>query len=127
MSETNAHILGDWKAGTVGDEVQELRRHPRQPADDVVLLYWADGHGLPQEACAVIRDVSARGFGVETDRRFEIGEAVTVRTPERSLACIVRHAQEYPNSFVMGLEILSSSDGSSHESSLANLASALKP
>jgi hypothetical protein len=97
------------------------RRDPRRPAQSVVLIYWLDGTGLPCEACAVIRDVSARGFGIETDRCFPVGQSLTIRTPDRSLECVVRHMQEHPNSFLAGLQVLSASDGSSLESSLANL------
>jgi hypothetical protein len=101
------------------------RRHPRHAAQTVVLIYWLDLTGLPCEACAVIRDVSARGFGVETDQCFTVGQALTIRTALSSLECVVRHMQEYPNSFLAGLEVLSSSDGSSLESSLANLSAVL--
>jgi hypothetical protein len=102
------------------------RRDPRRPAQTVVLIYWLDNTGLPCDACAVIRDVSARGFGIETDRCFPVGQALTIRTATRSLECVVRHMQEYPNSFLAGLEVLSSSDGSSLESSLANLSAAVE-
>lgn len=101
------------------------RRDPRRPAQTVVLIYWLDDAGLPCDACAVIRDVSARGFGIETDRRFTVGQSLTIRTADNSLECVVRHMQEYPNSFLAGLEVLSSSDGSLLESSLANLSMAL--
>lgn len=101
------------------------RRDPRHPAQTVVLIYWLDDARLPCDACAVIRDVSARGFGIETDQNFFVGQALTIRTAERSLQCVVRHMQELPNSFLAGLEVLSSSDGSSLEFSLANLASNL--
>jgi hypothetical protein len=101
------------------------RHDPRSPAQTVVLIYWLDDAGLPCDACAVIRDVSARGFGIETDRLFTVGQSLTIRTADSSLECVVRHMQEYPNSFLAGLEVLSSSDGSSLESSLANLSMAL--
>ena len=90
-----------------------------------MLIYWLDDTGLPCDACAVIRDVSARGFGIETDQPFTVGQALTIRTADSSLECVVRHMQEYPNSFLAGLEVLSSSDGSSLEFSLANLTIAL--
>lgn len=103
----------------------EHRRDPRHPARTVVLIYWVNGAGLPCDACAIISDVSARGFGVETDRRFPVGQRLTIRTADNSLECVVRHMQEYPNSFLAGLEVLSASDGSSLEASLANLSAAV--
>jgi hypothetical protein len=101
------------------------RRDPRHPAQTVVLIYWLDDTGLPCDACAVIRDVSSRGFGIETDRCFPVGQTLTIRTAASSLECVVRHMQEFPDSFLAGLEVLSSSDGSSLEYSLATLSAAL--
>jgi hypothetical protein len=100
------------------------RRDPRRPAQTVVLIYWLDDAGLACDACAIIRDVSARGFGIETDQCFPVGQSLTIRTVDNALECVVRHMQEYPNSFLAGLEVLSSSDGSSLESSLASLSAA---
>lgn len=108
-------------------KLNDLRRDPRYPSQTVVLIYWTDARGFPCDACAVIRDVSARGFGIETDQQFPIGQPLTIRTAVNSLECVVRHLQEYPNSFLAGLEVLSSSDGSALESSLANLSAAIAP
>ena len=101
------------------------RRHPRTSARAVVLIYWQDERRLPCESTAVIKDVSAGGFGIRTDRSFPQGKAITVRTPERSLECAVRHVTEQTDSFIVGLQILSSSDGSGQEQSLEGLSSAL--
>ena len=108
-------------------KLNDLRRDPRYPSQTVVLINWTDAQGFPCDACAVIRDVSARGFGIETDQQFPIGQPLTIRTAVNSLECVVRHLQEYPNSFLAGLEVLSSSDGSALESSLANLSAAIAP
>ena len=104
---------------------KEARQHARTPARSVVLIYWQDDARLPCEASSVIRNVSAGGFGMRTDRPFNIGKSITVRTPQRSLACIVRHVQPEPHSYLVGLEILSASDGSSLEQSLTSLSNAL--
>lgn len=122
MSKTDAPI----KSTLVAQPTDaDHRRDPRHPAQTVVLIYWLDDTGLPCDACAVIRDVSARGFGIETDRCFAVGQSLTIRTAANSLECVVRHMQEYPNSYLAGLEVLSSSDGSSLESSLAKLSAAI--
>ena len=102
------------------------RRHERQETRVPVQIYWQDDIGLPCEAVALVRNTSARGFGIRTDRDFRIGQSITVRTPERSMACEVRHVQEHSYSFMVGLEIQSSSDGSSLERSLDSLSSALE-
>ena len=83
-------------------KLNDLRRDPRYPSQTVVLIYWTDARGFPCDACAVIRDVSARGFGIETDQQFPIGQPLTIRTAVNSLECVVRHLQEYPNSFLAG-------------------------
>jgi hypothetical protein len=101
------------------------RRDLRTAARAVVLIYWQDERKLPCETTAVIRDVSAGGFGVRTDRSFPEGKSITVRTPERSLECTVRHVQQQPHSFFVGLQIRPSSDGSGHEQSLGSLSAAL--
>lgn len=124
MSKTD--LAQTSQAPAAKTDQRESRRFPRTPARSVVLIYWQDSAGLPCEATAVIRDVSARGFGLRTDRPFEVGAFITVRTPERSLVCAVRHVQAEPCSYLVGLEILSSSDGSSDEVSLNCLSKALE-
>ncbi|MDA0205965.1 MAG: PilZ domain-containing protein [Acidobacteria bacterium] len=124
MSKINALIESTPAAHSTATD---HRRDPRHPTQTVVLIYWLDDGGLPCDSCAVIRDVSARGFGIETDKYFPVGQALTIRTADSSLECVVRHMQEYPNSFMAGLEVLSSSDGSSLESSLSNLSAAVAP
>ena len=121
MNKTDSLISTPAVPSTQSDH----RRDPRRPAQTVVLIYWLDITGLPCEACAVIRDVSARGFGIETDQCFPVGRRLTIRTAASSLECVVRHMQVFPSSFLDGLEVLSSSDGSSLESSLANLSAAI--
>ena len=103
----------------------ESRRDPRDPTRKVVLIYWLDDRGLPCDACAVIRDVSAHGIGIETDRPFDVSQPLTIRTANGSLECVVRRMQEDPSGFLVGLKVLSSSGASSPRSSLANLASLL--
>lgn len=104
---------------------KEARKYARTPARSVVLIYWQDAAKLPCEAAAIVRDISAKGFGLRTDRSFDIGKSITVRTPQRSLECAVRHVQQEPHSYLVGLEVLSASDGSSLEQSLTSLSNAL--
>ncbi len=104
---------------------EERRLHPRHLANQDVLVYWQNKSGLPFEAPAVLRNVSARGFAIELAERFPVGGAVTVRTSVGSLQCTVRHVQKQSNSFLAGLEVLSISDGNTWERSLKRLSSAL--
>lgn len=124
MSEVNAQITQAAAQSVVPAE-KEARKYARTPARSVVLIYWQDAAKLPCEATAIVRDVSAGGFGLRTDRPFDVGKSITVRTPQRSLECAVRHVQEEPHSYLVGLQILSASDGSSLEQSLTSLSDAL--
>jgi len=104
---------------------EERRRHPRHLAEQKVLVYWQDKAGLPCDAPAILRNVSARGFAIELAVRFPVGGAVTVRTTERSLQCTIRHVQKQANGFLAGLEVISVSDATAWEQSLMKLSTAL--
>lgn len=104
---------------------EETRRYERVSAQSVVTIYWQDEAALPCDASAIVRNVSAGGFGLRTEQRFDLGKLITVRTPERSLTCSVRHVQEEPFGYLVGLKIRSSSDGSSLEESLNSLSAVL--
>ncbi len=104
---------------------KERRRHRRHPAEQQIMVYWQGKFGLSHESSAVLRNVSAGGFAIELTEKFEVGSVVVVKADERSLQCMVRHVQQYSDSFLAGLEVLSSSDGSSCTRSLEGLASAL--
>ncbi|MDA0206939.1 MAG: PilZ domain-containing protein [Acidobacteria bacterium] len=124
MSNTETPAKAAQMAPAIAVSVNK-RSHPRTSTRAVVLIYWLDENRLPCESTAVIKDVSAGGFGIRTDRGFPQGKSITVRTPERSLECVVRHVTEQPHSFMVGLQIRSSSDGSGQEQSLEGLSSAL--
>ncbi len=124
MSRTPA-MTETARAAKDGAHRVERRRHSRYPAQGEVVVYWQNKSGLPCDSSAVLRNVSAFGFAIELVERFPVGGAVTVRTAERSLQCTVRHVQKYPNSFLVGLEVLGTSDGSACERSLQGLSSAL--
>jgi hypothetical protein len=104
---------------------EERRRHPRHEAEEQVLVYWQTKSGLPRESAAVLRNVSAGGFAIELVERFEVGAVVVVKASERSLQCAVRHVQQHSDSFLIGLEVLSASDGSTLARSLEGLSSGL--
>ena len=103
----------------------ERRRHSRQPANQDVLVYWQDKSGLPYEARAVLKNLSARGFAIELAEKFPVGGAITVRTSQGSLQCTIRHVQQLPNSFLAGLEVVATSVDGPWERSLDRLRSAL--
>jgi hypothetical protein len=71
-----------------------------------------------------LRNVSVGGFAVELGESFAVGAVVVVKASERSLQCMVRHVQELSDSFLIGLEVLSASDGSTLARSLEELSSA---
>jgi hypothetical protein len=103
----------------------DRRHHPRYSAGNEVLVCWQDDAGFQCEARAIAEDISASGFGVEIDRSIRLTKIVTVSDPERSLRCAVQHIQEFSNSFLVGLEVLSSSDDTPLAKSLEKLSSVL--
>jgi hypothetical protein len=69
--------------------------------------------------------VSANGLGICCVEAFEVGDAVTVRAPGKSIQCEVRHCRPEGAMFSVGLEVLSSSDGTDIQVSLRDLSRAL--
>ena len=124
MSKTDALTEAIQAPVAVAPRVDN-RRHQRYSAGTEVLVYCQDEDGLPYDSRAIVRDISARGFGMEIDTSFPMSTVVTVRTRQRSLRCAVRHIQELPNSFLVGLDVLSSSDDTPLAKSLEELSSAL--
>ena len=124
MSKTDA-LTETTRAPSEACPEVDRRHHPRYSAGDEVLVCWQDDAGLQCEARAIVGDISASGFGVEINRSIPLTTIVTVSAPERSLRCAVRHIQEFPNSFLVGLEVLSSSDDTPLAKSLEQLSSAL--
>lgn len=88
-------------------------------------VYWQDEQGRQREAPALLRDVSAGGFGIELQDCLEVGTIVTVRTIVNSPRCEVRHVQANEKRVLIGVKVLPSVDGSRHEESLEKLAAAL--
>ena len=93
--------------------------HPRQLSDGDAVFISVESPEAPSHIAGLtILDPSGCpefGFDrfleilherIELVERFPVGGAVTVRTAERSLQCTVRHVQQHPNSFLVGLEVL---------------------
>jgi hypothetical protein len=102
----------------------ERRRYRRFWVGLNVRVYWQDELGRQREAPALLRDVSAGGFGIELQDRVEVGTIVTVRTMVNSPRCEVRHMHANEKRVLIGLRVLPSDDGSKHEESLEKLAAA---
>ena len=103
----------------------ERRRYRRFWVGLNVRVYWQDAEGRQRETPALLRDVSAGGFGIELQDRLEVGTLITVRTMVTSPRCEVRHVQANEKCVVIGVKVLPSEDGSRHEDSLEKLAAAL--
>jgi hypothetical protein len=106
-------------------DVKERRRAPRfEAAFDVAISKTGDAtRRIATDAW--VRDVSANGLGVCCAEPFEVGYAVTVRAPGKSLQCEVRHCRAEGALFSVGLEVLCSSDGTDIQVSLRDLSKAL--
>ena len=105
--------------------VKERRGADRFEAAFDVTISKTDDATRRIAAEAWVRDVSAHGLGICCADRFEVGDAVTVRAPGKSLQCEVRHCRAEGALFSMGLEVLSSSDGTDIQVSLRDLSKAL--
>ena len=105
--------------------VAERRRHDRFDAAFDVRISMTNATGRRVETEAWVQDVSASGLGLYCGEPFSAGDVVTVRAPGRSLQCEVRHARRDGELFLLGLELLSSSDGTDIQGSLRELGRSL--
>lgn len=106
-------------------EVKERRRADRFEAAFDVAVSKTDDPTRRIAIDAWVRDVSANGLGICCAESFEVGDAVTVRAPGKSLQCEVRHCRAEGALFSVGLEVLCSSDGTDIQGSLRDLSKAL--
>ena len=103
----------------------EQRRSRRFSTTLDVEIYWQDEYGLPHIAPAVVRNVSAGGFGIALGRKPPVGSLLTVRTRKNSMQCVVRHAGPDQGAYLVGVELLPAADGTTPTQSLERLAAAL--
>lgn len=103
----------------------ERRRHLRFSTTMEVKTTWQDEFGLLCSAHGVVRDVSAGGFGVELERKPPLSALLSVEAMKGSMRCVVRHARQEEDRFVVGLELLPELDGTTVTQSLDRLAKAL--
>lgn len=106
-------------------DVRERRRDARFEAAFDVRISKTDDAARRIATEAWVRDVSANGLGICCLEPFEVGDAVTVRAPGKSLQCEVRYCRAEGAMFSIGLELLSSSDGTDIQVSLRDLSKAL--
>lgn len=93
------------------DHVQvEQRRHRRIPTNLHVEVTWIDAFGFENATAAVVKDISAGGFGLESCQGRPVGSRLTVATPANALQCVVRHLRKRRDGFHLGLEMLPSID-----------------
>ena len=86
----------------------EKRRHRRIPTNLSVEVTWIDAFGFENAAAAVVKDISAGGFGIESYQSRPVGSRLTVATRTNSMRCVVRHLRAVRDGFYLGLEILPS-------------------
>jgi hypothetical protein len=126
---TNPEILGEPTtrvgAGSVETPLIEQRRFRRFSTTLDVEIYWEDEYGLPCVSPAVVRNVSAGGFGIELSQKPPVGSLLTVRTLKSSLQCVVRHVKPDQRAYLVGVQMLPAPDGTTPTQSLERLAAAL--
>lgn len=100
----------------------EQRKHPRRAVHFLVRVFWQQDHSADLiEAPGLIRDVSAGGIGIELTQSLPKGKLLSVQTTAGALQGVVRHVRQFSNGYIVGMEVLSASDGSNHRRSLRNL------
>jgi hypothetical protein len=124
-SESAIKPTASVQIGPVESPLIEQRRSRRFSTTLDLEIYWEDEYGLPCVSPAVVRNVSAGGFGIELGRKPPVGSLLTVRTAENSIQCVVRHAQPDQCAYLVGVEILSAPDGTTPTQLLERLAAAL--
>ena len=92
------------------DSAVEQRRDRRIPTELDVELTWIDAFGFESSASAVVKDISARGLGIQSPERRPGGSRLNVASGENSMRCVVRHVRSVAEGFYLGLEILPSFD-----------------
>ena len=99
----------------------EQRKHPRRSVNLSVRIFWQGESADLVDAPGVVRDISANGFGIELARSVPQGKLLSVETTAGALQGIVRHVRQRAEGCVLGMEVLSASDGRDHQRSLRNL------
>lgn len=114
-------------AGTLPGEslLIEQRRYRRFSTTLDVEICWRDEYGLPCVSPAVVKNVSAGGFGVALGKEPPVGSLLTVTVLKTSMKCVVRHVQPDHDAYLVGMEMLPASDGTTPTQSLQRLATAL--
>jgi len=128
MSKTDPPLVDE----LVGKETVSIkhrqadqRRHHRLSTNLNVQVSWIDAFGFQNDEVAVVKNVSAGGFGIEFGHNRPLGSRLTVRTENNSMQCVVRHTQARPGGFHLGLEALPSVEQRGTSQSLDRLATAL--
>jgi hypothetical protein len=104
----------------------EQRKHPRRSANLRVRVFWQEESADLIDAPGLVRDISANGFGIKLTRSLPKGKLLSVETTAGALQGVVRHVHPLADGCILGMEVLSASDGSDHQRSLRNLASDLE-
>jgi hypothetical protein len=114
--------------GNVGREIEisERRRHDRFTAGFEARVSMTNENGRRVDVDAWVLDVSASGLGLSCLVPFVADDVVTVRAPGRSLQCLVRHSRPDGERHTIGLELLSTSDGTDIQGSLRELGRSLR-
>lgn len=103
----------------------EQRKHPRRPVNLSVRIFWQGESKDLVKAPGLVRDISANGFGIVLGQSLPKGKLLSVETTAGALQGIVRHVRQRSEGWILGMEILSASDGSDHQRSLQYLEAAI--
>ena len=89
----------------------EQRRSRRFSTTLDVEIYWHDEYRVPCVLPAVVKNVSAGGFGNSLGRKSPVVSLLTVGTPQTSMPCVVRQVHPDHGAFLIGVALLPIRDG----------------
>ena len=128
MSKTDPLVVDELdgkETASIERRRAEQRRHPRLSTNLEVQVCWIDAFGFQNEGTAVVKNISAGGFGIEFGHNRPLGSRLTVRTGTNSIQCLVRHTQPRQGDVYLGLEVLPTLEEAGASQSLDRLGTVL--
>ena len=112
--------LSQWRGRRTSEEA---RRQHRFPANEPARVFWKDAD-TDESMEVMVVNVSVRGMAFLSTVPFERGDWLSVKTAERSLDAVVRHARAVENCHAIGIEVYPPAGGPLQKS-LRRLSAAL--
>lgn len=113
--------LSQRRASRTSDDAREQHRFP---ANEPARVFWKGADNTDESMEVMVVNVSVRGMAFLSTVPFERGDWLTLKTAERSLDAVVRHARAIENCHAIGIEVYPPAGGPLQQS-LRRLSAAL--